>query len=77
MNLAQRSVSPSKLADLWNKRFPVGTPVRYWTGAREGMGKVGTTRTEASVLGGHSAVVWIDGHSGCVGLSHVEPMPKA
>ncbi len=29
--------------------------------------------TEAQVLGGHTAVVWLAGVSGCVALSHCEP----
>lgn len=63
-----------KQADDFNARFPVGTPVRYWRGGREGEGAVGVTRSEAQVLSGHSPVVWIDGCTGCMHLSHVEPV---
>ena len=57
----------------FNKANPVGTVVRYWKGLKEGEPSgVGPTTHEASLLGGHSAVVWIDGCSGCVALSHVE-----
>lgn len=59
-------------ADAWNARYPVGTPVRYWTGLREGPGKTGETRAAAEVLKGHTAVVWVTGLAGCVALSHVE-----
>lgn len=68
-----------KLADLvsvceqFNADHPVGTLVTYWTGMREGQGKASRTRSEASVLGGHTAVVWVEGHSACIALSHVEP----
>ena len=72
--LARSTVSPEKLAAKWNQTFPIGTRVRYWTGAREGIGKESVTRSEASVLGGHSAVVWIEGCVGCMALSHVEPI---
>ena len=60
-----------KLVDTWNRDCPVGTPVRYWTGVREGEGKQSKTRSAAKLLGGHMAVVWIEGVSGCVALSHV------
>ena len=46
-----------------------------WTWEREGVGKIGTTRSHAEVLSGHTAVVWITGCVGCVCLSHVEPLP--
>ncbi|MET9339252.1 hypothetical protein [Nonomuraea sp. NPDC003804] len=58
----------------WNKTVPVGTPVRYWTGYREGDGKQSRTRTDAQMLGGHTAVVWMDGEPSCVALTHVEPL---
>lgn len=56
----------------WNTAVPIGTPVRYWTGWREGDGKTGRTRTAAELLGGHTAVVWVEGEASCIGLSHVE-----
>jgi len=57
----------------WNARYPVGTLVRYWCGERAGEPSgVGRTYQEATVLGGHTAVVWIEGCSGCVALTHVE-----
>lgn len=34
-----------------------------------------TTRSEAQILSGHSAVVWMDGVSGCYNLTHVTPIP--
>jgi hypothetical protein len=81
MNIAQSSVSQRKLAAKWNERFPVGTNVRYWTGERGvGPGKTGKTRSDAQLLGensrgegGHTAVVWIEGHAGCIALTHVQP----
>lgn len=71
--IARSTVSPEKLAALFNKSFPVGTHVRYWTFDRHGLGKVSTTRSVASVLSGHTAVVWVEGEAGCIALSHVEP----
>jgi hypothetical protein len=73
-NIARQSISPNKLAAKFNERFPVGTRVRYWTGSRDGIGKVSHTRTEAQVIGGHTAVVWLEDQTGCVALSHIEPL---
>lgn len=58
--------------DRFNKKCPVGGKVRYWTGLREGDGALSKTRTEATHLGNHTAVVWIEGHSACIALSHVQ-----
>lgn len=57
----------------FNASHPVGTEVRFWTGLREGEGKMSKTRTAASVLGGHTAVVWVEDHGACIALSHIEP----
>lgn len=64
---------PTTTVARWNKAHPVGTPVRVWTGAREGDGLLTRTRSAASVLGGHTAVVWVDGEGACIALSHVDP----
>jgi hypothetical protein len=76
-NLARSTVSAAKLVAMWNERFPVGTPVTYWPGRREGHGQLTTTSSEAQLLGGHTPVVWLYDVSGCVALSHVEPLPPA
>lgn len=57
----------------WNRQYPVGTSVLYWTGLREGPGKKSKTRTEATVLSGHTAVLWVEDHSACIALTHVQP----
>lgn len=59
-------------AERWNAAHPIGTRVRYWTGLREGDGVESVTRSRASVLGGHTVVVWVDGQGACIALSHVE-----
>jgi hypothetical protein len=41
---------------------------------REDSRGVYETRSEASVLGGHSAVIWLDGKSGCVALEACVPV---
>jgi hypothetical protein len=51
-----------RLVDDFNRRFPVGTPVVL----RKDSGPVETTvRAAAQILGGHSAVAWFEGVSGC------------
>lgn len=65
----------SKRVDELTAKYPVGTPCRYWTGAREGEGKQGTIRSAWAILGGHTVVVWIEGCSGCVAETHVEVRP--
>lgn len=60
----------------WNARHSIGTPVRYWTGARTGPGQIGETKTIATVMGGHTAVVWVTGHNACIALTHVEAITE-
>ncbi|MFD5975521.1 hypothetical protein [Streptomyces bacillaris] len=69
---------PATAADKWNATHPVGTPVVAYPGFRpEDDSKctrlVTRTRSAASVLGGHTAVVWVEGHSACISLTHVDP----
>lgn len=60
-----------RIADEWNQAHPIGTPVTYWTGLREGNGKYAITRSEAQILGGRP-VVWVTGESSCIALTHVD-----
>lgn len=55
----------------WNAKYPVGTEVDL----EDGFGKRPRTRTRtpAQVLSGHSAVVWLEGVSGCWHLDFVKP----
>ncbi|MGW8679563.1 hypothetical protein ACWGNN_00590 [Streptomyces sp. NPDC055817] len=61
----------------FNDHYPVGTPVNAYPGCRpeDGHGtRIETvTRSRATVLGGHTAVVWVEGHSACIALSHIDP----
>ena len=64
-------------ADTFNALYEVGIPVFAYPGARpEDFPKatrlVTRTRSKATVLGGHTDVVWVDGHSACIALSHVD-----
>lgn len=62
--------------DEFNARYPVGALVFAYPGCRPEDGAdtrlVTRTRSKASVLGGHTDVVWVDGHSACIALSHVD-----
>lgn len=70
---SRASLALQSEVDRFNKANAVGTLVRYWKMDREGEPSgQGKTRTQAQVLSGHTAVVWIEGCSGCVAISHVE-----
>lgn len=61
----------------FNSAVPVGTPVHYWTGARQGAGKSSRTRTPAELLGGHTPVVWVEGEPSCIALTHIDVLAAA
>lgn len=69
----RRTAESSSAARTWNSAHPVGTRVVYWPGLRKGKGVTSSTRTPAQVLGGHTAVVWLEGRGDCIALTHVEP----
>ena len=69
---------PTQTATQWNQRYPVGTPVHAYPGLRpEDDPKAEQldtrTRSRAEVLGGHTDVVWVEGHGACIALTHVNP----
>jgi hypothetical protein len=76
-NRADHVVDSQAVVDHWNEQHPVGTSVRYWTGDRQGDGKVSRTRSRADLLGGHTAVVWVEGHGACIALSHIRVLTEA
>ena len=67
------------MVQAWNARFPVGTEVVVTMDT----GRTWSTRTRsiAQMLGaepsrnspGHTAVIWLDGFSGCYSLARVKP----
>ncbi|MFF7022958.1 hypothetical protein ACFY97_18395 [Streptomyces klenkii] len=61
-----------KEVEAWNAGHPIGTPVLAFPGAREDAPLKTRTRSKAWVLGGHTPVVKVDGHSGGIALTHVE-----
>lgn len=60
--------------DAFNARVSIGDTVLV---KRDGVDTLGEykTQTAAQILSGHSAVVWLDGVSGCYCLTHVVPAP--
>lgn len=65
--------NPAKEVQKWNEANQVGSPVEYrsFKGAEP---KRTVTTTPAEVLQGHTAVVWLEGISGCVAISHCTPV---
>ena len=66
-------------AEQFNALYPVGSPVVAYPGARPedipSATRLATrTRSEAQVLGGHTDVVWVEGHGACIALTHVDPV---
>lgn len=75
----------AEAAELWNRLHPIGTPVTAYPGIRpedswnpEKVTRIITsTSSKATILGGHTAVVWVYGHSACITLTHVDVRTKA
>lgn len=65
-------------AETFNSRYPVGTPVFAYPGARpedipSATRLVTRTRTEAQSVGlDREGVVWVDGHGAYISLSHID-----
>lgn len=65
--------NPTAIIEDFNARYPIGTPVRFWTCCRDDCEpREGQTRSTAQLLGGHTAVVWVTGVSSCIALTHVD-----
>lgn len=61
--------------EAFNAKYPVGHPVTVRRDNGEGLATV--TRSKAEVLSGHSAVIWLEGISGCYLLDRVTPVTEA
>lgn len=59
-----------KQCNAWNAAHKVGVTVAYEEILGEGETFRGKSRSEAQVLGSHSAVIWLEGKSSCVSLDH-------
>jgi hypothetical protein len=57
--------------DAWNEANRIGTPVEY----RRDNGSImrTATRTRAEVLGGHTAIIWLEGVTGSIDLEWRDP----
>ena len=64
-----------KSANDWNSKYPVGKPVEVTLDG--GSIKETKTASEAWVLGGHTAVIKLEGISGGYALNRVRPMSIA
>ena len=60
-----------KQCDNFNAKYKLGT--KGWLHMDSGEAKATCTRSEAQVLSGHSAVIWVKGVSGCYLLDRFEP----
>ncbi|MBZ5761541.1 hypothetical protein LAV84_18505 [Rhizobium sp. VS19-DR104.2] len=65
--------NPQIAVDEFNARYPVGVSVSVKLD--NGETKETKTRDKAGVLGGHSAVIWLDGITGCYLLDRVTVRP--
>lgn len=69
----------AKAAANFNDEHPKGTLVDYWRGVRDLFDPSGrgVTTGRAMVQNGDTAVVWIEGCSGCIALTHVRVVESA
>lgn len=73
-----RPPDPAQLrhqCEMFNSRYPVGTTVAVRTDDGEAL--ITTTRSKADVLSGHSAVIWVEGITGCYLLDRVSPIKSS
>jgi malonyl CoA-acyl carrier protein transacylase len=68
----QAAIDPRQRVADWNRSHPVGTVVRV-----KGYGEPLTTKTQAVVLFGHRAAVYMQGYNGYFALDDVEPAASA
>lgn len=64
-------VTAAEAAERWNKRHPIGTPILYWPGVMEGLGRESTVRSEAWVMPSGIAVAKVEGYAGGIALTHI------
>lgn len=85
MNTTTKHLSPqlrarqqARAVENWNQHHAAGTPVRVFSIIGDPSTAVETiTRSEAWLMGGHSAVVLVEGKSGGWCLDAVEALPVA
>lgn len=57
----------------FNARYAVGAPFVAYRGVRGANPIECTLRAPAELLSGHTPVAWLDGVSGCIALTHLDP----
>lgn len=68
-------IDQQRAADAWNAEYPVGTPViRYKLIKPLREPELTKTREKAWLMGGHTAMVMVDGVAGGVVLESVAPV---
>jgi len=65
--------NPQQEVDAWNARVKVGDSAEYSDVVGLTEPQTFKTKSEAEVLSGHTAVVWLEGKRGCVAVSHCKP----
>lgn len=66
-----------RAVDAFNRRHAVGDAFWAYRGLRGENPIPVTLRTPAELLSGHTPVAWVDGTSGCIALTHLEPRDAA
>ena len=59
--------------DAFNAQTPLGSEVDFFDYEGAPLKRY-KTRTEAQILSGHTAVVWLEGKAGCVCVGHCIPV---
>lgn len=65
----KRKPNQQKAVDSWNAKYSIGTTVDL----TKDNGEIVRTRTrsDAEVLSGHTAVIWLEGITGCYCLNRI------
>ena len=75
MNQKQQPLSEQMLAVIWNASYPIGTPVTRYKLISPLREPVATkTRSEAWLMGGHTAMIKVDGVAGAVTVESLVPI---
>ena len=74
MHRPKSAAALQRECDRWNKANPVGTTVKYHPVIRGPKFAITTTKSTAYVLSGHTAVLFVEGISGCVAMDACEPI---
>ncbi|SDL15012.1 hypothetical protein SAMN05428985_11067 [Nocardioides sp. YR527] len=69
----RRTKKHTAMIDQFNELCPIGSPVVFWPGVRDGEGRKSTTRSVAWLLGDHTPVVMVEGYPGGIALANVMP----